>query len=88
MKATQEQRQFVERAVAQVDNAERRNRYIVGDYPRAGHTKDINKRYRWDTYYLAIDRGLITYDTLRDLQDSHIDTVLRQVIPTLTKEGK
>lgn len=83
MRATAQQVEAVRLAVSPFDNAERRARYVAGDIPRAETVRDLSKRYRWDTYYLAIDSGAISYDTLRNLNDAHVDTVLRAVVPAL-----
>jgi hypothetical protein len=81
MKATSDQLAAVTVAVRRIDTAERRARYRAGDYPRSETTKDVARRYRWDTYYAAISAGLLTYDVARDLNDAHMDTLLRRAMP-------
>jgi hypothetical protein len=83
MKASSEQVAAVRLAVSGLDTVERRARYLAGDIPRAKTVRDLSKRYRWDLYYLAVDGGAISYDTLRGLNDAHVDTVLRAVVPAL-----
>lgn len=81
MKATSEQLAAVVAAVRRIDTAERRARYRAGDYPRSETTKDVARRYRWDTYYAAIDAGLLTYEVVCDLNGAHTDTLLRRAMP-------
>ena len=83
VRATAQQVEAVRLAVSPFDTAERRARYVAGDIPRAGTVRDLSRRYRWDLYYAAIDGGQISYGTLRGLNDSHVDTVLRAVVPAL-----
>ena len=83
MKASSEQVAAVRLAVSRLDTVERRARYLAGDIPCAGTVRDLSRRYRWDLYYAAIDGGQISYGTLRGLNDSHVDTVLRAVVPAL-----
>jgi len=85
VKATQEQLATVKEAVSLLDTAERRASYLAGNFPRADKVKDLNARYRWDTYYLAIDSKRLTYDTLRDLNGEQTETVLRRIIAPLTE---
>jgi len=83
VRATAQQVAAVRDAVAPFDTAELRAKYAARQIPRANTVRDISKRYRWDLYYLAISGGRLSYDTLRGLNDSHVDTVLRAVVPVL-----
>jgi hypothetical protein len=83
MKATPEQLATVQSVLSQFDTDERRRCYLSGDFSRADKVKDLNKRYRWDIYWLARDNGLVGYELLENLNDSQKDTVLRRVIPNL-----
>jgi len=83
VRATAQQVEAVRNAVAPFDTPEQRAKYAARQIPRANTVRDISKRYRWDLYYLAIDGGAMSYDTLRNLNDSHVDTVLRAVVPAL-----
>lgn len=71
--------------VAQYDNEANRTRYRNRDIPRADAVKDINKRYRWDIWYVVTRRNREFFDAVQEVNpsDSHIDTLLRSVIPTL-----
>jgi hypothetical protein len=88
MKATSDQLEAVRQALAPLDTPERRARYMAGDFPNADRVRDLDTRYRWDTYYLAVDSGALTYDTLRNLNGAHTETVLRKVVPALSGGSK
>lgn len=49
--------------------------YIV----KEGKAKDIEMRLRWD-YFYAATKGKEVRDNLKELEDSHIDTALRQIM--------
>ena len=54
--------------------------YREGKFPRAEQTKDVNKRFRWDLFW-AVHRY---YRELFDyLNDDHIDTALRKIVPDI-----
>lgn len=82
MRAPQELRAIVAAAVMPLDTLENRERYAAGNYPRAHLTRDVNKRYRWDLYWHAYGTTGPFYTV--GLDDAHIDTVLRSIIPPLT----
>lgn len=88
MKATSDQLEAVRQALTPLDTPERRARYRSGDFPNADRVRDLDTRYRWDTYYLAVDSGALTYDTLRNLNGAQTETVLRKVVPTLSGGSK
>ena len=71
--------------VAPYDNEANRTRYRNRDIPRADAVKDINKRYRWDIWYAVTRRNREFFDAVQEVNpsDSHIDTLLRSVVPTL-----
>jgi hypothetical protein len=70
--------------LAPLDTAERRARYLAGDFPRAATVKDLNKRYRWDLYWQG-DGSQALARQGGDLLDAHVDTALRAVVPSLTE---
>lgn len=72
----------IREGVAPLDTEYHRERYRAGDFPRADRVQDVNKRYRWDLF-AAGAAGLIgmLYDA--GLNDSHIDTALRAIVPPL-----
>ena len=76
-------------AIMQLDTAEVRHAYATGNYPRAERTKDVNTRYRWDLFHAARSRGLIPWDLFDEIDgvnDAHIDTALRGIVPALEAE--
>ena len=64
--------------IAPHDTEERRAAYRAGNYPRAEHTQDVNRRYRWDLYW----HGEHRFEG-NDVMDAHIDTALRKIVPPL-----
>ena len=71
-------------AIAPHDTAERRAQYLAGDFPRAELVKDLDKRYRWDLYWLVrptLDTALT--DVLGWSNDACLDTALRKCVPAL-----
>lgn len=58
-----------------------REKYRAGEFPRAERTRDVNKRYRWDLARSADVDFSALYD--EGLHDTHIDTALRQIVPSL-----
>ena len=58
--------------------------YEEGRFARADKVKDLNKRFRWDLYHRIISwdfrSRLYNY-----LDDTHIDTALRRIVPTITR---
>lgn len=74
----------VAEAVAVLDTEDTRARYRAGDFPRADVTQDVNKRYRWDLWW-SIPREVRygVLDAHPGVLDSHLDTMLRKVVPAL-----
>lgn len=75
-------------AVARTDTSEKRAIYLEGSFPNADKVKDLNKRYRWDVLYasgLKIGDGVGTsgLPLYGYLDDTHIDTALRSIVPDL-----
>lgn len=70
--------------VTKLDTPEQRARYRAGDFPRSELVKDLDKRYRWDLFWVA---GLSLNDAEvllpEDVNDGHIDTALRRIVPPL-----
>lgn len=67
-------------AVQPHDKPEHRGRYQAGNFPRADRCKDKDKRYRWDLLYLS---GFQLGPLYSYLNDEHIDTALRRIVPPL-----
>lgn len=84
--------QALRAAVCPLDTDARRNRYRRGDFPHATRVKDLSKRYRWD---LIHDSGLKIGDGVgmsglplyAYLNDDHIDTALRSLVPDITRSA-
>ena len=59
--------------------------YSNGNFARANAVSDLNKRYRWDLFYHAtrFERGY--RDELTYLQNSHIDTALRNIVSPIER---
>lgn len=76
-------------AVSPFDTPARREQYLAGNFPRADKVKDLDMRYRWDTLYaskLAIEdcgSGANNLNLYSYMNDSHIDTALKAIIPPL-----
>jgi hypothetical protein len=73
-------------AIAPLDSRERRERYLRGDYPRADKTRDLDKRYRWDLFWVVVDAGFKWKDVGEGgYRDAHIDTALRRIVVPLNE---
>ena len=83
MKMKSEHYQALKTAIAAVLEAypELPDRYRNGQYPNADRTKDLNRRFRWDLFWAAKHRFNI--DVWDYLNDSHLDTALRRIVPEL-----
>ena len=68
-------------AIATIDTEDRRAAYRAGLYPRAGLTKDLDRRYRWDLFWAS--HANVQLHDLEHVLDSHIDTALRQIVSPL-----
>ena len=80
-------RSTVEPLLLAVDLNEYRKRYRTLDIPRADAVNDINKRYRWDLFRYAVT-GAVREQFFDDVyssgaNDSHVDSLLKSIIPTL-----
>ena len=76
--------------VKPLDIEKHRTIYRNGEFPRADKVKDLNMRYRWDLLWAANrDRQLRGVRTILDecydegLNDTHIDSALKAIIPPL-----
>jgi len=62
------------------------NLYQKGLFSRAGHVKDLQKRFCFDIYYASkVPRELVKamYDS--GMNDDHIYTALRSILPTIER---
>lgn len=80
MRATPEFVAAVTAAVTPLDTEEVRRVYRAGRIPRFLSVKDLDKRYRWDLFWAS---GVLDSLPVCELADSHIDTVLRQIVKPL-----
>lgn len=71
-------------AIAPLDTPERRDNYRAGRIPRFETVKNLDMRYRWDLLHRAIPATVVCgwYDA-HGVNDSHIDTALRSIVPPL-----
>lgn len=81
MKMSPEQFETLRAACAPLDTPAHREHYRNGRFPRADRCKDVDMRYRWDILYAAAVDCRPFYDA--GMHDSHIDTALRRIIPSL-----
>ena len=80
MKITPQDLDAMREAISPLDTQDRRARYQAGAFPRADLTKDVDKRYRWDLLHESGYRIVDLYDYM---DDTHIDTALRNLVPVL-----
>ena len=74
-------------AIKPLDTPERRAAYADGDFPRADRVKDLNLRYRWDLYWASkinnSNEMREAYTPRDGINDAHLDTALRSIVPNL-----
>lgn len=83
LKITEADLETMRTAIAPMDTEVRRERYRAGTFHHAEHCKDAGMRHRWDLFH---DAGLTAFacSTLyRYVDDTHIDSALRQIVPAL-----
>ncbi len=57
-------------------------KYETGKFPLSNRVKDLNMRFRWDLFWsVSEDWGVQAGIYF----DSHIDTALRKIVPTITR---
>ena len=83
MKVTKEHLEHMRQAIAPLDTDARRAAYRAGAFPRAEACKDLHKRYRWDLAYAAGLSQWLCDAVYPYADDSHVDTALRSIVPTL-----
>jgi hypothetical protein len=88
MKISAEALETLHGAIAPHDTAERRAAYLSGNFPRSHTVKDLDKRYRHDLLRAVPSPWIcdVLYGEL-GMNDSHIDTALRRIIPPLGEEA-
>jgi hypothetical protein len=87
MKASTELRAAAATAMTALDTEATRTAYLNGDFPRSESVKDLDKRYRWDLFWAAINTTktaeIIGKVRSEELDDTHIDTMLRSIVTPL-----
>ena len=80
---------MIEQQVRGYDTHFNRDVYLSRKIPNADMVRDINKRFRWDILW-AISRDVRQsfFDKSKELggNDSHIDSLLKSLVPDLEKE--
>ena len=68
-------------ALVSLDTETFRDAYLTGYAKGELRCKDLNVRYRWDLYWIAVNDGFaFSEDTYND---AHIYTALRKAVPEL-----
>jgi hypothetical protein len=83
MKFSNEDFAALKSVIEPLDTDERREIYRQGNFPLAWKVKDLNRRYRWDLYWLAVRNGNSLPDSTHGYNDAHIDTALRRIVPVI-----
>lgn len=62
--------------------------YENGKFPRSDKVKDLNKRFRWDLLYAAkcYDKIIKPLYDEEGCDDTHIDTALRRIVPSIERK--
>ena len=92
MKMKPEHLAILREAIAPLDTAELRAKYIAGQFKNADKCSNRNMRYRWDLFHFGMraakieigdGRGMPGLPLYAYMTDDHIDTALRSFIPDL-----
>ena len=62
------------------------NLYETGQFKGSDRVKDLNKRFRWDLLTCAIGPSWICNNLYSYLDDRHIDSALRKIVPTIVRK--
>ena len=68
--------------IAPFDTEGARDVYRRGDFSRSDRVIDLDKRYRWDLFWAA-NAGTWISTLNYDVNDTHIDTALKAIVPPL-----
>ena len=68
--------------IAPLDCEANRSAYRTGNFPNAHKVIDLDKRYRWDLFWAA-NAGTWISTLNYDVNDTHIDTALARIVPSL-----
>ena len=89
MKITPEDLTKLRAAIVPIDTPNMRALYIDRKFSNAAQVKDLDKRYRWDLLWMSkikIGDGVGVkgdIDLYAYMDDTHIDTALRALVPAL-----
>jgi hypothetical protein len=83
MRVSAEHQRIMRLAIEPLDTPQQRVRYLAGDFARSDQVKDLDKRYRWDLYWHAVDGGTPMPDSTDDYTMDHLDTALRRIVKRL-----
>ena len=80
MKISDDDFSALKSTVSPLDTSEARSAYQRRDFPRAELCRDVDKRYRWDLLHASRFPVTSLYSYL---DDTHIDTALRNIVRPL-----
>lgn len=83
MKINPEHLEQLRKAIAPFDTPARRAQYKAGKFKGATRTNNLDMRYRWDSIYAANLDSWLSHTLYKYLDDTHIDTALRSLVPSL-----
>ena len=80
--------EILKKAIKPLDTEERRIRYRNGEFERSQAVENVNLRYRWDLLWesgikIGDGVGMPGLPLYKYLNDSHIDSALKTIIPDL-----
>lgn len=93
LKITPSDLERLREAIQDLDTPQLRQAYLRGEFPRSELCKDVDQRYRWDLLHfsrLKVGDGVGIkgdLDLYAYLDDSHIDSALRHLVPPLASSS-
>lgn len=75
--------EHLRKVITYMDTPERRAQYIAGKFFGATRVINLDMRYRWDLMYAGNLSAWVTGTLYKYLNDDHIDTALRSIVPLL-----
>lgn len=73
-------------AICPEDTQERRAKYREYFLDGRLKAKDINMRYRWDLYWVAVDKGF-SFPEERGYLPAHVETALKRIVEDLFEDA-
>ena len=85
MKIKPEHFEQLKTLIEPLDAATLRTRYQNKDFPRSDNVKNLDMRYRWDLFHMIppCTRHPFSKTMYEYMNDDHIDTALRRIVPPL-----